>query len=155
MATSDFVNQGKTLFVETYFESHPDGTLETVNDAWSAAGYSGTLSESLVGKVRARLGLTGKKRSEAPQAIEAPAKANTKSPGRPKKVAKPVEKAKSASNGSRTPATTQPDDDDEVLDELEESIDELIQKIRVLGDKPDVVKALRRARRLLVRSHEG
>ena len=159
MATSDFVSQGKTPFVEAYFESHPDGTLETVNDAWSAAGNSGTLSESLVGKVRARLGLTGKKRVELPQAIEPPAKAKTRSPGRPKKVAKPVEKATSVSNGPPTTATvaatTRQEHDDDVLDELEESIDELIQKIRVLGDKPQVVKALKRARRLLVRSHEG
>jgi hypothetical protein len=34
-------------------------------------------------------------------------------------------------------------------------MDELIQKIRGLGGKSEVVKALKRARRLLVRSHEG
>jgi hypothetical protein len=43
----------------------------------------------------------------------------------------------------------------DILDELEEDIDELIHRLRELGGRPDVVKALRRARRLLVRSHEG
>ena len=45
--------------------------------------------------------------------------------------------------------------DEDVLDELEEGIDELIHRLRELGGKPEVVKALHRARRLLVRSHEG
>src|ERR1700733_9191189 len=72
MATA-VVNQGKTPFVEKYFASHPDGNLESVNEAWTAAGNAGSLSESLVGKVRARLGLTGKKKIDASKPIEAPA----------------------------------------------------------------------------------
>ena len=61
MATGPGVNQGKTAFVEKYFASNPDGNLETVNKAWTAAGNAGSVSESLVGKIRSRLGLTGKK----------------------------------------------------------------------------------------------
>jgi hypothetical protein len=43
-------------------------------------------------------------------------------------------------------AATPHGDDNDVLDELEESIKELIQEIRELGGWPDVVKALNRAR---------
>ena len=163
MATGPVVKQNKTAFVETYFSSHPDGNLETVNEAWMAAGNAGSLSESLVGKVRASLGLTGKKKADAPKPIEAPSEpkkaVKAKPPAKAKKVAKPVEQAPPVSNGTPAPAVsiaaTHHDHDEDVLDELEEDIDELIQKIRELGGKPEVVKALKRARRLLVRSHEG
>jgi hypothetical protein len=101
--------------------------------------------------VRARLGLTGKKTVDVPKPVEAPAKA--------KKSAKPVEQAPPVSNGSHVPAVaiaaTHHDRDEDILDELEEGIDELIQKFKGPGGKPEVVKALKRARRLLVRSHQG
>jgi hypothetical protein len=157
MATGSVVNQGKTPFVEKYFASHPDGNLETVNDAWTAAGNAGSVSESLVGKIRSRLGLTGKKTVDEPRPIEAPAKVKSRTP-KAKKVSKPVEQAPPVSNGSHAPegaSLATHGDDEEVLDELEEGIDELIHRLRGLGGRPDVVKALRRARRLLVRGHEG
>jgi hypothetical protein len=163
MATGAVVNQGKTPFVEKYFSSHPDGNLESVNEAWTAAGNAGALSESLVGKVRASLGLTGKKKVDAPKPDEAPAEpkkaAKAKPPAKAKKVVKPVEQAPPVSNGTPARAmaiaATHHDHDEDILDELEEGIDELIQKFRGLGGKPEVIKALKRARRLLIRSHEG
>jgi hypothetical protein len=170
MATGAVVNQGKTPFVEKYFSSNPDGNLESVNEAWTAAGNAGSLSESLVGKVRASLGLTGKRKFDASKPVEAPAKAKSETPAEPKEAkakapAKPEKVAKTggqtppASNGSHAPAVvieaTDHNHDEEVLDELEEGIDELIQKFRGMGGKPEVIKALKRARRLLVRSHEG
>jgi hypothetical protein len=157
MASGGVVNQGKGAFVEKYFTSNPDGNLESVNKAWVAAGNDGKVSESLVGKVRSRLGLTGKKAVDEPMPIEAP-KAKTKPVTKAKKVSKPIEKTPPSSNGAHVPAesvATTGHDDDDVLDELEEGIDELIHRLRGLGGKPEVVKALRRARRLLVRSHEG
>jgi hypothetical protein len=159
MATGAAVNPGKGAFVEQYFASNSGGNLESVNKAWTAAGNEGSVSESLVGKVRSRLGLTGKKTVDVPKPVEAPAQAKAKAPAKAKKVAKPVEQAPPVSNGTLTPAVaiaaTHHDHDEDVLDELEDGIDELIQKFRRLGGKPEVVKALKRARRLLVRSHEG
>jgi hypothetical protein len=149
MATGPVVNQGKTAFVEKYFNSNPDGNLETVNKAWTAAGNDGSVSESLVGKVRARLGLTARKTVEEPKPAESRSKAKPKA----KKSIRSVQKPIALANGSHAPLAIGHVED--VLDELEEGIDELIQRIRELGDRPDVVKALRRARRLLVRSHEG
>ena len=93
MAKGAVVNQGKRAFVEKYFGSNPGGNLESVNKAWTAAGNEGTVSESLVGKVRSSLGLTGKKTAEAPKSVEAAAKAKAKPRAKSKKVAKPVEQA--------------------------------------------------------------
>jgi hypothetical protein len=103
------------------------------------------------------LGLTGKKAFDEPQPIETPTKPKTKKPAKAKEVAKPVEQASPVANGSHASAgaVAATGHDDDVLDELEEGIDELIHRIRELGGRTDVVKALRRARGLLVRSHEG
>jgi hypothetical protein len=159
MAAGAVVKQGKGAFVEQYFATNPGGNLESVNEAWTAGGNAGSLSESLVGKVRARLGLTGKKTVDETKPVEPPANAKTKRPANAKKASRPVEQAPPGANGTHAPAVslvaTHHDHDEDVLDELEEDIDELIQKIRELGGKPEVVKALKRARRLLVRGHEG
>src|SRR4051812_6788475 len=61
MATGPGVNQGKSAFLEEFLPDNPDANLEAVNKAWSAAGNDGTISESLFGKLRSKLGLTGRK----------------------------------------------------------------------------------------------
>ena len=105
MATGPGVNQGKTAFVEEYLAGHRDADHPAVNEAWRAAGNEGTVSESLVGKARTRLKLTGKggakggadagskvkgkvtsspkraKGKEATEAVAAPAKANGREGG--------------------------------------------------------------------------
>jgi hypothetical protein len=63
MATGPGVNQGKTAFVEEFLSGNPDAAFATVNEAWKSAGNEGTVSESLVGKTRSKLKLTGKKGS--------------------------------------------------------------------------------------------
>src|SRR3954470_16540681 len=61
MATDSGVNPGKTAFLEGFLPGDRDADLDAVNQAWNAAGNEGTISESLFGKVRSRLGLTGKR----------------------------------------------------------------------------------------------
>ena len=61
MATGPGVNQGKPAFLEEFLPDNRDATLVDVNRAWGAAGHDDTISESLFGKIRSRLGLTGKK----------------------------------------------------------------------------------------------
>ena len=51
---------GKTSFVKQFLNDHPDGTTKTVNEAWQAAGFEGTISPTLVNKTRVKL--TGKRR---------------------------------------------------------------------------------------------
>jgi hypothetical protein len=63
MATGPGVNQGKSAFLEKFLDGNRDAKMETVNKAWNAAGNEGTISESLFGKTRSKLGLTGKRRA--------------------------------------------------------------------------------------------
>ena len=46
---------GKTSFVKDFLNDHPDGTTKTVNEAWQAAGFEGTISPTLVNKTRVKL----------------------------------------------------------------------------------------------------
>ena len=43
---------GKTSFVKEFLNDHPQGTTKTVNEAWQAAGFEGTISPTLVNKTR-------------------------------------------------------------------------------------------------------
>src|SRR5262249_3952279 len=52
-------NRGKTGFVKEYLHDHPLANARSVNQAWEAAGFEGTISPSLVTQVRSELGLTG------------------------------------------------------------------------------------------------
>src|SRR5271166_1906192 len=54
---------GKTSFLKEFLHEHPEGNVKAVNEAWTAAGFDGTISETLVYKARASLGLTGNLRS--------------------------------------------------------------------------------------------
>ena len=47
------------MFVKEYLNDHPQGNVSAVNEAWKAAGFDGTISKTLVDKMRAKLGLTG------------------------------------------------------------------------------------------------
>src|SRR5271165_1906902 len=50
---------GKTSFVKDFLNDHPQGTTKTVNEAWQAAGFDGTISPTLVNKTRVKMNLTG------------------------------------------------------------------------------------------------
>src|SRR3954453_1045924 len=110
MATGPGTNQGKTAFVEQFLASNLDADLDTVNEAWKSAGNEGTVSESLVSKVRSRLKAEGKEGAIGGGAEEAGAPA-----AQPK--ASPKEKAKSSPKGAKVkgasvaeePASSQPE----------------------------------------------
>jgi hypothetical protein len=50
---------GKTGFVKEFLNDHPEANTRAVNAAWAAAGFKGTISPTLVTKMRSQLGLTG------------------------------------------------------------------------------------------------
>jgi hypothetical protein len=105
MATGPGVNQGKSAFLEKFLPGHRDANLEAVNKAWSAAGNDGTISDSLFGKLRSKLGLTGRKganggATEEKAAPPAKIKARSSPKGANSKgAAKAAEEAPSPSNG--------------------------------------------------------
>lgn len=153
MATGPGLDQGKGTFLREFLAANNDANEESVNEAWTEEGREGTISVSLISKIKAELGLTNRKKSASKSQGAA------KSPRKGKKPTSSSAQSPRPLNGEQTStrvaSKTRHGDDGDVLDELEEDLDELIQKIRDVGDRPDVVKALRRARRILVRSHEG
>src|SRR5208337_5314328 len=53
---------GKTIFVKDFLNANPQANTKTVNEAWQAAGFDGTISPTLVNKTRVKL--TGKRRGK-------------------------------------------------------------------------------------------
>ena len=60
MATVKRKDEGKSMFLKEYLVDHPDAGKEAIDAAWREAGNEGTISTSLVGKVRRDLEQTGK-----------------------------------------------------------------------------------------------
>ena len=58
MATA-IMRGDKTKFVNEFLTKNPQGNYESINQAWAAAGMTGTISKPVVDKTRAKLGLTG------------------------------------------------------------------------------------------------
>jgi hypothetical protein len=125
---------GKTMFAKEFLNDHPQGNVDAVNEAWQAAGFDGTISPTLINKMRASMGLSGNIRG------------NTKKPkqgvtgmkrGRPRH-----ETAASVNVQPRGNRST-------VLEDLEADIDRLIFRAMAIGDLTEIEDSLRRARRLL------
>jgi hypothetical protein len=130
---------GKTSFVKQFLNDHPDGTTKTVNEAWQAAGFDGTISRTVVDKTRALLGLTGNLRGKTKK-TKGKATSTGKKFGRPRKeTTAMVNLQPRGRKSARTLALT----------ELEADIDRLIFKVMGVGDLTEIEDSLRRARRLL------
>ncbi len=128
---------GKGMFIKEFLLDHPRGNVSSVNEAWQAAGFEGSISLSFVNAVRAKMGLTGNLRgkTEKPRMV-----VTGKKIGRPRKETTGTVYAQPrGSNGVRT----------SVLDELETDIDRLLFKAMAIGDLGEIEDSLRRARRLL------
>ena len=129
---------GKTMFVKEFLNDHPEGNGNDVNEAWTAAGFEGTISRTLVDKTRASLGLTGNFRGNKKS------KAKTTSTG--KKLGRPRKETTAAVNGQPRGRKS---NRSLALNELEADIDRLIFKVMGVGDLTEIEDSLRRARRLL------
>ena len=131
---------GKTSFLKEFLHDNPQGNVKAANDAWQAAGYGGTISETLVYKTRASLGLTGNLSRKTKAATEEKATSTGKKLGRPRKeTTTPVTGQPRGRKSARTLALT----------ELEADIDRLLFTVMAIGDLTEIEAALRRARRLL------
>ncbi len=139
MPKTAIVSPGKTMFVKEFLNDHPEGNVKAVNEAWTAAGFDGTISTALVYKARASLGLTGNLsgKTKKPKAMTT---STGKKPGRPREEpTAPVTGQPRGRKSNRSLAVT----------ELEADIDRLIFKVMGVGDLTEIEAALRRARRLL------
>src|SRR5271166_2826547 len=131
---------GKTSFLKEFLNDHPEGNVKAVNEAWTAAGFDGTISETLVYKARASLGLTGNLSGKTKAAAEGEATPTGKKRGRPRK--EPTAPVTGQPRGRKSNRSL-------ALNELEADIDRLIFKVMGVGDLAEIETALREARRLV------
>src|SRR4051812_37031348 len=68
MATATEKKPNKTTFITEYLRKNPTANAKAVNEAWTKAGQKGTISTTLVQKVRKEEGLTGNLRPRAKSA---------------------------------------------------------------------------------------
>jgi hypothetical protein len=125
---------GKMMFVKEFLNDHPQSQVDAVNEAWQAAGFKGTISRTVVDKMRASLGLTGNLRGSIQK--------SEKSVAVGKRIASREETTALASVQPRANRRT-------VLDDIEADIDRLLFKVMGIGDLIEIEDTLRRARRLL------
>ena len=79
----------KSAFLTGFLQKNPTANQDVVNEAWMKAGYTGSVSRSLVGKLRTDLGLSGNTRTR-PTTTKPKAQITTK-PTEPKaKRGRPV-----------------------------------------------------------------
>ena len=131
---------GKTSFLKEFLNDHPEGNVNAVNEAWTAAGFDGTISTALVYKARASLGLTGNLSGKTKAAAEGKATSTGKKLGRPRKEpTAPVTGQPRGRKSNRSLALT----------DLEADIDRLIFKVMGVGDLAEIEDSLRQARKQL------
>ena len=146
--------EGKSGFLKEYLVDHSDAAKEAIDAAWQAAGHEGTISTSLIRKVRADL-TQGKGVAEGKSR---PREARGERPAADAKA--PEGGGRSPAKASRAPVTASPaapeapvSDRTGTLMRLEGSLDDLLHEIKLTGGLPEFEETLRKARRILVRSH--
>jgi hypothetical protein len=150
MASAKTRGQGKTSFVKEILIDNPMATSKVVNEAWNSAGMEGTISDTLVNKMRAQLGfagnLRGKRQTKNEAAVHEETPTTSKKRGRKQRNGSPTRgEPRSAGKGMRTTSRT------DVLVELEADLDRLLFKVMNLGGLADVENSLRETRRILYR----
>jgi hypothetical protein len=150
MASAKTRGQGKTSFVKEVLIDNPTANSKLVNEAWVSAGMEGTISDTLVNKMRAQLGFAGnlrgkrQARNETETHEEMPGASRKR--GRKQRNGSPTRgEARSAGKSTRTTSRTG------LLVELEADLDRLLFKVMNLGGLVDVENALRETRRILYR----
>jgi hypothetical protein len=157
MAAATEKAPNKSKFITDYLNKTPTANAAEVNAAWTAAGRTGSISVTLVQKLRAELGLVGNR----PRGRRGPRRGRGRAAtnGKSSASAKATTIARSYENSGGVPGPLtlrhRALDKNSVLVELEANLDHLIYKLIELDDLPEVQDALRRARRIVVRSHRS
>ncbi len=127
-------NQGKSKFVKEVLNDNPRANAAAVNEAWRAAGMSGSISAGLVNHLRFRLGLSGNLRGRR--------RRRTRTTGT--RQGRPTMEMGHGMNGSKSEMARKHSSE---LMGLEVEIDRLLMKVVAIGRLPQVEDALRRVRR--------
>jgi hypothetical protein len=148
MPTVKARDQGKTSFVKELLIHHPKANTKAVNEAWSAAGMQGTISETLVNKMRSHMGLSGNLRGQRRTKTEAAASTKRAYNGK-KRGRKPKQETVAIGDGNAAPTGARADKRNDRLVELEADLDRLLFRVINEGELAEVENALREARRRL------
>jgi hypothetical protein len=129
-------NKGRSKFVKEVLNDNPQANAAAVNEAWQAAGMSGSISSGLVNDLRFRLGLSGNLRGGRRKKTRATGEGRSR----------PSVQVRTGANGStRAMGRTSGSD----LMDVEVEIDRLLMKVVEIGQVPDGEDALRKARHQL------
>src|SRR5438874_13757094 len=93
-------NPGKTMFVKEVLHDNRLANTEAVNDAWKAAGMEGSISATLVNKMRSQMGLTGNLRGGRRRRARAAATANSETTYTGKRRGRPPKQGGAEANGT-------------------------------------------------------
>ena len=141
-------DQGKTSFVKELLIDHPTANTKAVNDAWSAAGMEGTISETLVNKTRSQMGLAGNLRDKRRAKTESASSTKRAYTGK-KRGRKPKQETTTTADGKAAPAAPRAGKRNDRLVELEADLDRLLFRVMTEGELAQVEHSLREARRRL------
>ncbi len=141
MATTATRSRGKSAFIKEVLIDNPKANATAVNEAWTAAGMEGTISNSLVNKLRSEMGFAGNLHR----------KKGRKSKTAGQKRGRPAGAAERAVSQSETRGG----DRYNLLADMEADIDRLIFKAMRIGSLPHIEESLRETRRLLYGDFAG
>ena len=136
MASTGTRNQGKTAFLKEFLLDNPKANPAAANEAWAEAGMPGTVSASLVNKLRAQLNLTGNLRAGRKRK-DATATGTTTAASRRSDAAGSSATGRAQRSSGRD------------LHALETELDRLIFRVMAVDGLDDVAERLRDARREL------
>lgn len=160
MAATATRDQGKTAFVKEVLAGNAHANARFVNEAWARSGHDGTISQTLVNKMRSSLGLSGNLRGGRPKGsgsstAEKAAYTGKKRGRKPKSAG--VNGHSAAGNGHSFAQTGRAKTGGRPaqLAQIETEIDRLLFQVMNLGGLEAVEDSLRRTRRLLYQVLSG
>ena len=134
------------MFVKELLVDNPHANTQDVIEAWQAAGMEGTISASLISKVRSESGLAGNLRGKRGSRTRTATTAVAGSTSRGKRRGRPPKQAAAEVDGTGQIGARRRK---YTIDDLEVDFDRLLLKVIGQGNLTRVEDALRRARRLL------
>jgi hypothetical protein len=145
-------NQGKTQFVQEFLHDNPYGNVRAVNEAWKANRMRGTISGTLVNKMRSQLGLAGNLRDRPRTEVETTPTAASATPASTgKKRGRRLKQttADRTKSSVRVETRGRKGARSQALEDLESEIDRILFKVMGMGGLTQIEDALRQTRRLL------
>lgn len=157
MPTGGVRNEGKSQFVKDVLKRNPFANAQAVNEEWGKSGKSGTISSTLVNKLRSAEGYAGNLRSGRKPSLKAKLATKVihlgKKRGRkPRSIMAPAPALRADAHAVvRTRTAAQARD----FDQIEADLDRLLFKVMELEGLSAVESELRKARRLLFSAYNG